>query len=66
MKIDLSVYRNEHGKNPRGGGLWIASVYAEGRGSTELSYTGSWSDARIRFINEAKSIGGASKITLQP
>ena len=66
IKVDLTEYKFSHGVNPRGRGLWIAAVYAEGRGWTELHHNGPWSEARARFIREARDIGGAEVIVLQP
>ena len=66
IKVDLTEYKDTHGKTPRGRDLWIAAVYAEGRGWTELYYTGPWSEARARFVSEARDIGGAEVIVLQP
>ena len=66
IKVDLTEYKATHGKNPRGRGIWIAAVCAEGRGWTELNYTGPWSEARARFVSEARDIGGAEVIVLQP
>jgi hypothetical protein len=66
IRIDRSVYKSSHGKLPRGRGLWIFAV-RRGGAYTELApISGLFGDALARAKAEARSIGGAEEIIVQP
>jgi hypothetical protein len=66
MKVDTSVFRNESGHNPRGYGLWFFTIERRPGEFTSFQITAKYADAVKAAKAEARQIGGASGITLQP
>lgn len=69
MAINTELYEASHGTKPsrnKEDGLWIFSI-GDGRGAwTRFEHTGTWAEASKAARAEAKMIGRAREIVVQP
>lgn len=56
MKVSTYGYENTHGRRPRGFGTWWFRVFTSGF-SKEVSFRGTYSDARREAVFAARTLG---------
>jgi hypothetical protein len=66
MRIETEQYEWSHGRKPRGHGLWTFNVQRREGEWTELRASGSYAEACRVARAEAKGIGGASRMVVNP
>lgn len=64
MTISTQNYEDTHGRKPRGRGQWAFSIGRRPGESTMVTCNGSYSECCRQAKAEAKTIGGASSITV--
>lgn len=65
MTINSQNYQDANGRKPKGYGAWSFLIGRRPGEYTEVSFAGTYSEACRQAKAEAKTIGGASSITLQ-
>ncbi len=65
MTINSQNYQDANGRKPKGHGAWSFLIGRRPGEYTEVSFTGTYSECCHQVICLARTIGGASSITLQ-